>query len=71
MEANERVMADDQFSQMYPIMCTNILYRLNPMFDGPQLKTAVQQAIETFNRTRVCIVIMRDSNIFIILFQLN
>ena len=65
MDATERIMSDDQFSQMYQIMSTNVLYSLNPIFDGPQLKAAVQQAIENFNRTQVCRIIMRRKNIFI------
>lgn len=53
-------MDDDQLSQTYQIMSTNVLYSLNPIFDGPELKTAVQRAIEKFNRTQVCHIMWRN-----------
>lgn len=53
VEANERVMSDERWSQTYQSMTTNVLYKLNSTFDGLQLKALVNQSLEAFNKTRV------------------
>ncbi|KAK4008132.1 hypothetical protein OUZ56_013285 [Daphnia magna] len=52
VEANERVMSDERWSQTYQSMTTNVLYKLNSTFDGLQLKALVNQSLEAFNKTR-------------------
>lgn len=53
LETNDRVMSDEKWTQSYKMMTTSALYHLNPIFDGIQLKNAVQHSLESFNKTKV------------------
>lgn len=53
METNDRIMADERWTQTFPTMTTSALYKLNPVFSGVDLRTAVQSSIESFNKTKV------------------
>ena len=53
LETNDRVMGDERWSQTYNLMTTSTLYKLDSTFNGLQLKTVVQQSLESFNKTKV------------------
>lgn len=55
IESNDRVMSDERWTQPYKMMTTSALYKLSQNFNGLQLKTVVQQYIESFNKTNVTI----------------
>ena len=46
-------MGDERWSQTYNLMTTSTLYKLDSTFNGLQLKTVVQQSLESFNKTKV------------------
>lgn len=55
MEVNERVMSDERWAQTFQMMTTSALYKLNPVFTGLELRTAIQSSLESFNKTKVYI----------------
>jgi len=51
--AGDRLMSDGSFMQMYKMGTTDALNRLESIFTGVQLKTAIEQVLSTFNHTQV------------------
>lgn len=53
VDSNDRLMGEEQWTQMFQLVTSNALYQLSADFNGLQLKLAIQQVLETFNKTRV------------------
>ena len=49
-------MSSNQLSEMYQLMTTNVLYKLDPAFDNMQLRSAISSSLISFNRTQVTLV---------------
>ena len=52
--ASDRLMTlGDAQSQMYQLVSTDALNRLEPIFDGLQLKMTIEKVINSFDNTKV------------------
>ena len=52
-DSNDRWMGREQSTRMFQLATTNVLYQLEPAFKGFQIKLAIEQVLETFNKTQV------------------
>ena len=53
IEANDQIFSDIQAAKNYQLVTTRLLYKMTNTFSGIELRDAVQQTIDAFNRSQV------------------